>query len=326
MGTSYIYSSSRVKTLEKELLSQTDIEHLLTVPSGEDLVSALKKTYLATYITGSEVADVFKSLEDNLVETKRLLSGISPEPTLLDFLWVRYDVHNLRVFLRAKKKNLSFEEINPYLSKMGKYDPEILHKHLEGGTLEHLELEFKAIYDRASRTIDEKGIAAADMEFDKGYFEFAKSLAERSEDITVKSLIGLQIDLHNIKTRLRTLTVERTSDNSWFIPGGTFDFSDIETKELVLAKLNNYGGEKHWKEAVDIYINEKHSTLIDIKADDYVLMFLKDLNEDVFSLASLLAYFIKCQNTALTVQTIIVGKDSNQSEELIRKQLRTIHV
>ena len=63
-----------------------------------------------------------------------------------------------------------------------------------------------------------------------------------------------------------------------------------------------------------------------MRADDYVLKIVKEIDTDVFSLATLLTYFIKSQNMALVIQTIITGKESGQSEAIIRKRLRNIYV
>lgn len=326
METSYIYSSSRIKVVEQELLNEADIEHLLTSSRGADLMRVLRETYLAPYITNDESGNVFNALEQSIFETKKLLAEIAPEPTLLEFLWVRYDFQNLRVFLRMKKASLTMEEVSPFLSRMGKYTPESLFEYIQSNTLDRLEPEFKKTFEQAIKAMEEKGLATADQIIDAGYFALAKRLAEETKNQTIEKVITLQIDLHNLKTRLRTLQVERVNDNSWFIVGGSFGLSEIENKEQALAKLKTFGGEIFWKEAIDEYLSDRHSTLLDVRADDYVLKIVKEMDTDVFSLATLLAYFIKSQNMALVIQTIITGKESGQSEAIIRKRLRNIYV
>jgi len=326
MKTSYIYSSSRVKALEKELLSESDIERLMEVDRGEKFIQALKETYLATYLVGEETNDVFEALEKSIVESKQLICRIAPEVKLFDFLWVRYDIHNLRVILKAKKADLLQDEIMPFLSKSGKYAPETILEHVNAGTLNRLESEFQTIYEQAGKVIVEQGIVEADLLFDAGYFELVKRLVSDTRDLSLATIMRLQIDLYNIKTRLRTLVVERTKDNSWFVSGGNLRLQDIELKEQALASLINYGGEQHWREAIELYSNEGHSTLIDVRSDDHLLATVRNISNDIFSPASLVAYFLNTQNSAKIIQTIIVGKESGQSEALIRTQLRTLYV
>ncbi|MBP9836715.1 MAG: V-type ATPase subunit [Candidatus Pacebacteria bacterium] len=325
METSYIYSSSRIKVVEKKLLNESDIERLLA-SYRSDLVRVLRETYLSSYIVNDEVGDLFKALELSVLDSKRLLEKIAPDPKLFEFWWVRYDFQNLRVFLRMKSVSLTNEEILPYLSKLGKYDPESLLERIQSNAFDSFEPEFKIYYEKSIKSLNEEGFVGSDQVIDAGYFALAKRLAEETKNKTIKQVIGLQIDLHNIKTRLRTLQVDRTKDNSWFIVGGSFDFSEIEKEEQVLKKLQTFGNAKYWQEAIAEYKNEGHSTLIDVQTDDFLLKSVREINGDVFSLSSLLSYFIKCQHNALVVQAIITGKESGQGEEIIRKRLRNIYV
>jgi vacuolar-type H+-ATPase subunit C/Vma6 len=326
MKTSYIYSSSRVKALEKELLSESDVERLLESAQGEKLTQALKETYLSQYMVGESTEDIFNALEKSVTEAKHLISRIVPEPKIFDFLWVRYDLHNLRVSLKAKKANLSVEEITPYLSEFGKYSPETIFEHITAGTLNRLEVEFATVYEQAEKAMSEQGVAEADLLIDLGYFELTKRLAQEVRDTSISNIVKLQIDLHNLKTRLRTLVVERFDSKTWFVSGGNLRLADIETKEQVFTALLDYGGEQHWRESIDLYTKEGHSTLIDVRADDHMLATVRNMSNDIFSPASLIAYFLNCQNSAKIIQTIIVGKEGGQSDAFIRTQLRTLYV
>ena len=55
-------------------------------------------------------------------------------------------------------------------------------------------------------------------------------------------------------------------------------------------------------------------------------VWLKSLNQDVFSAATLLTYWLKSQNLNHSIQAILVGKEGGQSDLVIRKQLRNIYV
>ncbi len=326
MSASYIYSASRVRALEKEFITEADIDRLLTTNNENEVIKVLRDTYLANFITGTTTTEIFKAIEKSKLEAKNVLEKISPELNSLDFLWLRFDLHNLRLILRAKKADLNLEEIKPYLSYLGKYDPEILIQHINAGTLERLDLDFKIAYEKALRLINEQGISEADVEIDKSYFSIALKLAEKTNDPVIMAVVKLQIDLFNLKTRLRTLSLDRVADEVWFVKGGSFDFSAIDSKEKTLAKLITFGGEKFWREAIESYEKKGHSTLIDVNLDDYLLLAVKKMDEDVFSIATLILYFLKYQNMSAVVQAILVGKESGQADTAIRTQLRNIYV
>lgn len=324
--SSYIYSSSRIKAVENELVSSVDFERLLSLSKGSDLIKAIKDTYLGKFLVDDTVEGVFQALELSLQSNKKLLIEIAPDQELLDLFWIRYDVHNLKVVLRAVKSGLTFREIENILSRLGRISPERIFNSVSTGKLEVLEPELVTSYEKALKEVNDHNIAGADREIDFGYFNLLKRLAEESKNQLITDFVRLQIDLYNLKTRLRLMHTPRLDGEKYFIDKGSFTFAEIETREQVIEKLSKMGNESFWKEAIDIYINEGHSTLLDTKFDDYLFVWLKSLNQDVFSAATLLTYWLKSQNLNHSIQAILVGKEGGQSDLVIRKQLRNIYV
>ena len=324
--SSYIYSSSRIKAVENELVSSVDFERLLSLSKGSDLIKAIKDTYLGKFLVDDTVEGVFQALELSLQSNKKLLIEIAPDQELLDLFWIRYDVHNLKVVLRGVKSGLTFREIENILSRLGRISPERIFNSVSTGKLEVLEPELVTSYEKALKEVNDHNIAGADREIDFGYFNLLKRLAEESKNQLITDFVRLQIDLYNLKTRLRLMHTPRLDGEKYFIDKGSFTFAEIETREQVIEKLSKMGNESFWKEAIDIYINEGHSTLLDTKFDDYLFVWLKSLNQDVFSAATLLTYWLKSQNLNHSIQAILVGKEGGQSDLVIRKQLRNIYV
>lgn len=324
MSTSYIYSSSRVKTLEKSLLSEADIERLLSVTDTDELLKTLKDTHLNSLTGEDKIDNIFSVLEKTNLETKNLLEKISPEPELFSYFWFRFDIHNLRVILRALKVGKGLDEVLPYMSKLGKYDPVVLFERAKTGTLEQINSDLKNIYDRAIKVMG-SGLTKADQEFDKGYFLLAESLVNKTDNRVLAELLKLQIDLYNLKTGLRSFALGDI-DSSWFVNGGSFAFTSIDTQEKLLARLNTFGGERFWKKAVSEYLENGHFTTFNVKLDEYLLVAIKGMDNDVFSVATLVSYLLKQQNVSLNIQAIVIGKENKQSGEVIRKQLRAIYV
>ena len=211
------------------------------------------------------------------------------------------------------------------MSKLGKYDAVNLFENITSNNLDRIDNGLRTAYERALKIFDEKGLVESDLSLDKSYFLLAQNLVEDTNNNALAEIIKLQIDLYNLKTGLRVQTLKSNHDDiSWFVKGGSFPIEAIDTKEKTLAKFNAFGGEKFWKEAIDEYSQTGHFTSINIKADDYLLSTIKGMDSDVFSIVTLVAYFLKKQNLALNIQAIVTGKENGQSEEVIRKQLRAI--
>ncbi|HMA77772.1 MAG TPA: V-type ATPase subunit, partial [Candidatus Paceibacterota bacterium] len=170
MNTAYVYSATRLQTLSNELLSQTDIDRLLVARSATDLQSALKETYLASYLLQVPDEDMAAAIEATLVEAKRLIHRIAPDGAVFRVLWVQYDIHNLRVFAKAKKSNQSYESVSVHTSARGIYDPTELYRHAEAGTLDRLQIDWQTAFDRASRHVEAGELDLVDGVFDELLF------------------------------------------------------------------------------------------------------------------------------------------------------------
>lgn len=329
MQTSYIYSVSRVNTLREYLLTKTDIERLLVAAPGAELQAALKETYLAPYLTRLDDEDMAKAIELTLIDAKRLVHRIAPQGDMFRVLWVHYDIHNLRVFAKATAKNVPFAELASYLSQRGVYDPAILYENASQGTLDSMQVGWKAqeTYNQAVALVADGKIEAVDALFDRLYFATASMVAEKSKDAFIQRYLKATIDVYNLKSRLRALTHAAVAEHAvHFIPGGSFDLPALETTEAVLQAFGRLGGGTHFDAALAVYQETGNTTALDVATDEYLVTLSKEASHDMFSSASLVLYYLLCRQSAANVRAIVVGKNSGMANDLIRTNLRLAYV
>lgn len=326
MQTSYIYSVSRANTLTQFLLSKTDIERLLVASAGEELQTALKETYLAPYLLQVPEENLALAIEQTLIEAKSLIHRIAPDGEMFRVLWMQYNIHNLRVFAKAKAKNLSFADCEPLLSKRGIYDPKTLFEHVESGTLNRLQPGWQEVFDEVVRHVEAGEIDKVDGLFDVEYFKTSSRIATKSGDPFIQKYLKIAIDLYNLKSRLRTLKYPSLNFGSAFVSGGNFGAELIGNEEQVMNRFADYGGESFWQSAIQYLRETGNTTRVDARADEYLLTVAKEASFDMFSSASLVLYYLQCRQAAANVRTIVVGKNSGQSESEIRANLRLAYV
>jgi len=326
MQTSYIYSASRLNTLATFLLSKTDIERLMVAAPGMELQSALKETYLAPYILKATEDTIPSAIEQTLIEAKQLIHRIAPTGNMFRVLWVQYDIHNLRVFIKAQAKGLSFEECSAFTSARGTYDPAILFEYAQKGELNRLRAEWQEAFDAAVRLVTAGELDKVDGVLDQAFFLAVKSIADGESDLFLKKYVRGLIDIYNLKSRLRAVTYPQVNFTPVFITGGTFAQSEIDSKEQVFVSLEKLGGPGFWRTAVEYYQETANTTRIDARADEYILTLAKESSFDMFSSASLVLYYLQCRQSAANVRTIVVGKNSGSKEEDIRANLRMAYV
>jgi V/A-type H+-transporting ATPase subunit C len=326
MQTSYIYSASRLNTLATFLLSKTDIERLMVAAPGMELQSALKETYLAPYILKATEDTIPSAIEQTLIEAKQLIHRIAPTGNMFRVLWVQYDIHNLRVFIKAQAKGLSFEECSAFTSARGTYDPAILFEYAQKGELNRLRAEWQEAFDAAVRLVTAGELDKVDGVLDQAFFLAVKSIADGESDLFLKKYVRGLIDIYNLKSRLRAVTYPQVNFTPVFITGGTFAQSEIDSKEQVFVSLEKLGAPGFWRTAVEYYQETANTTRIDARADEYILTLAKESSFDMFSSASLMLYYLQCRQSAANVRTIVVGKNSGSKEEDIRANLRMAYV
>ena len=326
MQTSYIYSVSRVNALSQSLLSKIDIERLMVADPGKDLQSALKETYLAPYLLQEQNEDMSTAIEQTLIEAKRLIHRISPNGNMFRVLWIQYDVHNLRVFAKATANGLSFDDCKSFVSERGVYDPEYLHSCVEKNTLDFLQTDWQAAYNKAVQTVATGKINEVDGIFDELYFATSRRIVKESGDTFMKVYLSTFIDFHNLKGKLRLLKNESFDFKPAFIEGGALDQSQMETEEDIYSAFAQYGGADFWKEALPYYQSTGNTTSIDARSGEYMLVLAREASYDMFSSSSLVMYYLKCRQAAANVRIIVVGKNSGAKESAIRVNLRMAYV
>jgi vacuolar-type H+-ATPase subunit C/Vma6 len=326
MQTSYIYSASKANALGEALLNRTDIERLLVATPGEDLQSALKETYLAPHVIRVPEESVPLAIEETLKSAKKLIHRITPQGDMFRVLWVQYDIHNLRVFAKAVAAGKGYEFCEPYLSERGIYPPKYLHEHAEASTLNRLQIGWQEAFSEALQVVQSGDLQSLDGIFDELYFQTSKRIVQSIGDAFMHTYLQALIDVYNLKSRLRHLKNKEVNFTPAFVDGGTFASTQIETIEGVVAMFERLGGATYWAEALEEFQTTGNFTRLDARVADYLLMVARQGSYDMFSSASLVLYYLKCQQAAANIRTIVVGKNSGLPIEVIRANLRFAYV
>jgi len=323
MKARYVYASTLVKTRAQELLNDTQLEMLLTAKSPNEMITSLHDTYLAPYLSGREGGDVSYALEKSVADARTLLERTAPDPRLLDVLWIKYDFYNLRTIIKGGHAGIPSEDILKQCFTLGLFEPARLLEAYHNNTLSSLNPRLNETARAAATTAESIDI---EQIIQSHYFRTAHEMAQECKNSFVRRYIETRIDLFNTLSHLRELVRREhtTSSNNSFVAGGTFNKSELETKEDTIAALYRLGGEHIWREALDAFNNTGTFLLLEKTADEYILTFLDRESFELFSLAPLYAYFTAVKNNAQTIRAIWIGKNRGLSEHDVRHTLRKL--
>ena len=316
MDTRYAYITGRVRALEARLLDKLKMERMTAATSAKASLSELEETDYGPYV--SQLKDIHNFEELLHDELRRLYSFIdkgSLDKELTDLFTMRYDFHNLKVFLKNKfkEKPLPLEKL-PFID-LGAIEP------LKIGEAK----EFLQIQKEATRAFEEnENPQDIDIILDKEYYRLCVKKAEESENEFVIDLFHMEIDLINIKTFFRCRTLKRNKNffSKVLIGGGSLTkrlFLEFYEKEegAFLRKLSFTPYAK-----VIIGYEKKGLKGLELSCDNFLLEYVKKTKFITAGLEVLIAYLIAKENEIKLLRSILTGKLNDIPVQIISERMR----
>jgi V/A-type H+-transporting ATPase subunit C len=316
MDTRYAYITGRIRALEVRLLDKLKLERMIAATSARASLSELEETDYGPYVSQLKDINNFEELLHD--ELKRLYSFIdkwSLDRELTELFRMRYDFHNLKVFLKNKfrEKPLPPERL-PFITL---------------GTIDSLKIEeareFIQVQKEAIKVFKKsKNPQDIDIILDKEYYKLCLEKAEESENEFVINLFRTEINLINIKTFFRCRVLKKNKDffSKVFIPGGSL------TKRLFLEfyeKEENAFSRKlsftPYAKAVMGYKKEGLKGL-ELSCDNLLLEYVKKTKLITAGLEVLIAYLIAKENEVKLLRSVLTGKVNEIPAQIIRERMR----
>ena len=316
MDIRYAYITGRVRALEVRLLDKLKMERMIAATSARASLSELEETDYGPYVLQLKEINNFEDLLYD--ELKRLYSFIdkgSLNRELTDLFRMRYDFHNLKVFLKnkLKEKPLPLEKL-PFID-LGTIGP------LKVGEAK----KFLQIQKETTRAFEEnKNPQDIDIILDKEYYRLCVEKAEESENEFVINLFRIEIDLADIKIffRCRALKKNRAFFSKVLIGGGSLTrklFLEFYEKEesAFLRKLSF----TPYAKAIMGYEKEGLREL-ELSCDNFLLEYVKKTKLITAGLEVLIAYLIAKENEIKLLRSVLTGKINEIPAQIIRERMR----
>lgn len=318
----YLYAGARIKALENNLLTENQMEVLLSAKSYDEAIHNLHETFLGLYLAQNRDTPLPYILEMVVSDAKSLLKSIAPKPDLLNILWLKYDFYNLAAIVKGFQKGLEPEKIEALCFKSGIYKPINLIEAYKNKNLQRYNSLFKRSVDKAE-SVNE--VSEVDRIMNMAYFESAKEIAVESEDQFLNDYVKLIIDFFNIQANLRALShgTPGKSPRPIYVQGGTVPKTRLDDRDSLLRAIGRIGPANLWEDAIREYRETGSYALIETTFDNRIKTFIREKGNETFSIASLYSYFQAIKNNVQIVRTILVGKHSELPEHELRKTVRT---
>ncbi len=316
----YIYANARIAAREASLLTQQQVEQLLSARDADEAFDALHGTFLAPHIAGGTRADLARLLRKALSAAKKLIDDIVPDPTPFTILWLRYDFFNLKTIVKGRRAGLDDAAIIARCFYAAHYAPERLLAAVDKGDVAAVSADLAVAYDAM---VDAAQVYEIDRIANMGYFRTVARIARTCREPFVRAYARRIIDFFNCATQLRLTYLPYDIDAaSVFVDGGTAPWSAYASRDAIFARYRALGVPAA---AIEDFRATGNFAILAKAADDALLAFIKAQPATVESIVPVFGYFIALRNNTQIVRTIIAGKESGMAEADLRRIMRRLY-
>lgn len=320
--TRYAYSVARVRVAELNMLTKARLERMLDSNKVSGVIRVLNE---AGYPENNDYEEMLR------METAALydyLREISPEPEIFDVFAYRYDIHNIKVLLKAELSGSEYENL---LTDHGVIDKNTMNVLVRERDLGKLPPEFGDAVDRIIDTYARtKDPQIVDILADGAYYSLYLRMAKATGSKFLVQMARMIIDIANISAYIRIKSKMEDLDLLTRVlnEGGTIKtkeylecFSkDIEAFREVL-KGTGYG------ELLEVLMDPAGGvTKFEKACDDFIMKFVRKFRHKAFGIEPLIGYMLGKETDIKNARIILVGKVNRISDDVIRERLRNGYV
>lgn len=313
----YAYIVGRVRALETQLLNQTLLERVLDAKNADEAFRVLNDhPLIADHIGDLSVKDYQKVFLSSLKAIQKLIHEMAPRKNVMNFLWYKYDFHNLKVVLKARLMEHGYADIEHALINVGLHSLENWEKVLfEGRSLDLIPGVTPAIQEATEFYEKSKDPQTVDLIIDQYYLnELLKLAEEMKSPMTIDYVVRL-IDITNARTfvRCKELKKDRVYFEKVIIKGGsiypeTFLSAYEKGYDELRGILERCPHMSDLAEALESVKKDKSLLMLETKILENLQKFMKESQRESFGPEPVFAFFYKFENHLQILRTILIGK------------------
>ena len=224
--TEYVYLSTRIKALERGLLTWARMERMLNAPSDQAAAQVLTECGYPRLdrVTGPAVEAALAQRQRKTLEE---LDGNLPGRAVVEIFQIQFDYHNAKVLVKAQAMGTDQDRL---LMEGGRYAPEPLATNYRQGDLRGYSQRFQQAVARAREVLRATGDPQqADFALDRAHFEELAHLAHQTGSEFLTGYVALRIDAANLRAAVRASRLGMGAEflRQVLVPGGTVSFSAL---------------------------------------------------------------------------------------------------
>ncbi len=326
--TDYLFLSTRIRSLECNLLSRDRMERMLDAQTAGDAVKVLAECGYPEVeeVTASSINRMLAAVRQRTFDDLYLFA---PDQNIIDVFKVKYDYHNAKVLLKSEALGIEADNL---LVDTGRVPPEQIRECIHTSDFRGLPGALVGAIQQARETLgNTRDPQLADFVLDQAYFTDMFAMAKESESEFLAGYVRINIDAVNLKSLVRTLRMGKDTDflRTVLFPGGNVDVNRIVTNVSSGSAMTDLYATSVLKDAAEAGVAAAAGgklTLFEKLCDDAIMAYLGNAKYVAFGEAPVVAYLAAKEAELIAVRIILTGRLAGLPADTIRERLRESYV
>lgn len=332
--SNYLFVNGQIRAQESKLLNVNRLDRMIGAKTPEEAFRVFVELQYSEYFDDNiKPKDFAKIIAQGLNETRKLIVFGTENAPGLQFLWLRFDINNLKRALKLKylEGKTSIEDYSEEggFSELGNLNKKALEEAIfEGKIREILPEQIKHAVLKAEAILEakDKNFRFVEYAIDQAYFAALNAIAEKSSSLFLKELFDFIVDRTNFRNLARSIMVmeEPLVAEAWIGFGkGSFKVSqEIKTVQDFLNWTIQTRFSEIGRQLDEVDSKEEKLTRIEKFLDAQYLKFLeKSALGDVGGIQVPFAYFEKRLRNARLLKFVMFAKFHDIDPDEIYKTL-----
>lgn len=329
----YAYIVGRLRALETRLMNANLVERMIDAPTAQDAFRVLNDVPLISGSIGEYTVDDFqKVLSGGLKKMAELFRSMAPNPEVMNYLWLKYDFHNLKVVLKARLTGRGYADVEHALIDMGNRSKSEWETYLLTGKIKPLTDGMNStIQDATIHYNNNEDAQSVDLIVDRHFVEEMLLVSQKIGSTLLIKYLKRLIDFNNLRTFIRCeiLKKDKKQVNQFLVNGGNISVSVFLSSfekghEGLLQVLSRKIASDDLVYVLNAYSNEKTLLTTEKKIAELQQNFMDESKKMSFGTESVFAFFWKFENHLHVIRAILVGKLNGLPLEDIKKHVLSI--
>ena len=330
--TQYKGVNTLLRVYETQLLTREDYEKMLRAENLQEALEVLKST---EYLIDEQELLEHKTFDGFLMQRlKNLyaeLYSVTPDSEVVQIYTLRYTYHNLKVLLKQKFTEQDLEHL---LINIGKYPVSTLRHLVNTGQSDELNPIMVEGVTSAMEDFQTYGrLETADVFMDTYYYKHMRAITDRLKNATITKMADVMIDLDNLSTVVRSINQDKSRSFLYTVLSSS---GTIPKKALIDAAddgainvLHSLYLDKPYAKRLEAIVVESKDNINPMVLDKVLDEIVDDLMEEAkyqaFGPMPVMAFMFAIEKEVTNIRLILVGKDNQIDETMIRERMRPIY-